>query len=150
MANTPQKRRRKEQVKIIERYLRQYKSYVIGRTNLQRQLANLLPEGYATEDEQGSAPTLDQTATAVACAEDTRAAAILEKMKHYDLIISSISDAVSELNEIEYNFVKRRYFDGELMMKVAIELGYEKSYLYEIKTQIFDQLLISLNNLLEM
>ena len=144
---------RVKQIKKIEKFLRQYTTYKIGAMTLQKQLDYIMPNITATyELVEGSAGTFKITSStekyAIDRIESKRALMIHEDIANYNLIIESIDNAVSELDEIERKFVELRYINRKTISQTSIELGYSEKHIFNLRNQVMDKLLISLRGLL--
>lgn len=142
-----------KQIKKIEKYLRQYTTYKIGIKTLQKQLDYIMPNITATyELVEGTSGTFKITSStekyAIDRIESKRALMLHEDIAKYNLIIDSIDNAVSELDEIERKFVELRYINRKTIAQTSIELGYSEKHIFNLRQQVMDKLLISLRGLL--
>jgi DNA-directed RNA polymerase specialized sigma subunit len=81
--------------------------------------------------------------------ESKKALDLREEIERFKIIISSIENAIEQLNMQERAFVHLRYFECKAMSVVTDALGYaEQKSVYRIRRHVLDKLLISLNNLL--
>lgn len=139
--------------RIIETYLNKYISYQIGIKNCEKQLDYMLPSLTARYDSDGQSASyyIANNTEQVALDRITskRAIDLLEEIEQYKLILSSIDNALTELDEKQKLFIELRYFRGLKMheIKPALHVSEEKT-LYRIRRQILDKFLISLNNLI--
>lgn len=145
---------RTQQIKKIEKYLRHYTSYKIGVTTLQKQLDYIMPNITATyELAEGTNGTFRITSStekyAIDRVESRQALVLHEDIERYNIIIDSIDQAVSELDDIEKKFVELRYIKRKTVTQTAMELGYSEKYFYNLRNQVMDRLLISLRGLVE-
>lgn len=139
-------------IKSIEKYLRQYTTYKIGILTLQKQLDHIMPNITASyEVEEGSIGTFniksDIQDVAIDRIESKRALVLHEDMARYSLIVESIDDAVSELDDIERDFVELRYINRNTIQRTSIELGYSEKHIFNLRHQVMDKFLISLKGL---
>lgn len=139
-------------IKQIEKHLRNYQTYKIAIVTLKTQLDYIMPNitvDYSVTG--GSSGTFnvksDTEKFAIDRIESKKAVAIHEDMEKYKMIIRSIDEAMKELDEVEQDFIKNRYFKKKTMPQTAIELGYNEKYIFNIRNQIFDKFLISLKGL---
>jgi DNA-directed RNA polymerase specialized sigma subunit len=73
---------------------------------------------------------------------------LTEEIAQYKVIISSIDNALDELDEKQRAFVEYRYFAGLKMYEVKAKMGVtEEKTLYRIRRQVLDKFLISLSSL---
>lgn len=145
--------RKKRNIKKIEQYLRSYRNYVIGIKSLQKQLDHIMPDiTVSYEVSEGSTGTFniksDTENYAIDRIESKQATMIYEDIANYQIIIDSIDSAVSNLDSIQKKFIELRYFDKKTIAEVSIELGYSEKYIFNLRKQIMDELLISLRALL--
>ena len=155
MSKVENKTIRANHIKQIEKYLRQYKTYKIGVMTLQKQLDYIMPNITATyEIADGSVGTFRLTSSteqyAIDRIESKRALIIYEDIERYNLIINSIDRAVSELDELEKEFVELRYINRKTIAQTTIEMGYSEKHIFNIRKNVLDKLLISLRGLLIM
>lgn len=142
-----------KRIKHIENHLRKYNTYKAGVEALKLQLDYIMPEltvNYSSGG-GGNGTFNIQSETekyAIDRIESSRALEIHENMERYNVIIKSIDEAMKDLDSIEKEFIKKRYFEGMTIPKTAIELGYSEKYVFNIRNQIFEKLLISLKGLL--
>jgi len=152
--NQEDKVERSKQIKKIERLLRYYTYYKVGLMNLQKQLDYIMPEITARyEFVKGTVGTFKLTSQtekfAIDRIESKKALMLYEDIERYNIIIDSIDEAVSELDPIEREFIEKRYINRMPMKQTAQEMGYSEKYLFSIRNQAMDKLLISLRGLLE-
>lgn len=152
--NQEDKVERSKQIKKIERLLRYYTYYKVGLMNLQKQLDYIMPEITARyEIVKGTVGTFKLTSQtekfAIDRIESKKALMLYEDIERYNIIIDSIDEAVSELDPIEREFIEKRYINRMTMKQTAQEMGYSEKYLFNIRNQAMDKLLISLRGLLE-
>lgn len=145
---------KRSQIKKIELALRQYKSYIVGVRNLQKQLDFIMPAmtaSYELREGSNGAFVLNSTTEkyAIDRIESKRALDIHDKIRQYELIVGCIDEALVEVNEQEKEFVTYRYFSGWSIAKCAAEMGYSEQNLFLIRKQLMNKLLISLTTVLE-
>lgn len=153
MKQLKNKNKKTSQIKKIEKFLRQYTTYKIGVMSLQKQLDYIMPNITATyELAEGSTGTFKITSSteqyAIDRIESKRALMLHEDIAKYNLIIESIDNAVSELNEIERKFVELRYINRKTIAQTSMELGYSEKHIFNLRHQVMEKLLISLRGLL--
>jgi DNA-directed RNA polymerase specialized sigma subunit len=146
---------RESKERTIENFLNKYNTYKIGVINCQKQLDYIMPTLTARYDTDGqrSAFYISNNTEQVALDRITskKALDLLEEIEQYKHIISSIENALGDLDEKQKNFVKYRYFHGLKMYEIKELMGYsEEKSLYKIRKGILDKFLISLNNLLSL
>jgi DNA-directed RNA polymerase specialized sigma subunit len=143
------------QVRTIENYLNKYTTYKIGIKNCQKQLDYMLPSLTTRFSSDGMSASyyIANNTEQVALDRITSKQAIdlTEEIAHYNLIISSIDNALSELDPKQKEFVKHRYFTGLKMHEVKAKMGMsEEKTLYRIRRQVLDKFLISLSSLVKL
>lgn len=153
MKQLKNKNKKTSQIKKIEKFLRQYTTYKIGVMSLQKQLDYIMPNITATyELAEGSTGTFKITSSteqyAIDRIESKRALMLHEDIAKYNLIIESIDNAVSELDEIERKFVELRYINRKTIAQTSMELGYSEKHIFNLRHQVMEKLLISLRGLL--
>jgi DNA-directed RNA polymerase specialized sigma subunit len=134
---------KKEKIRLIEDHLKNYKTYLVGRKNIQESLDEIIPNGSVSINNLTENAVLDRIAS-------SRVIYLREMLNAYNTIISSINDAVNALDNDEKAFIKYRYFKGCTIEKTAQQLGCSEQYCFKIRLQALDKLLISLTNLLKM
>jgi DNA-directed RNA polymerase specialized sigma subunit len=139
----------------IETHLRHYKTYQVGIKNCQKQLDYIMPtlvSGFGS-DGCSSFFYIENNTEKVALdrIESKKALDLKEEINQYTLIVESINDALSELQDQEKEFVRLRYFECLPIYEVKTKMGYsEEKSVYRIRRHVLDKLLISLNNLLSL
>lgn len=152
---TKLKTKEKQTFKKLENHLRNYRNYKAGIVNLQKQLDFIMP-GITAKYEimEGSVGTFTFKSStedfAIDRIEGKKALTLHEDIAVYQLILDSIDNAVRELEPIEQEFVKRRYFEGWSIERTAMEMGYTKRNLFFVRNHIKDQLMISLKNIINL
>lgn len=141
--------------RIIENYLSKYNTYKIGIKNCQQQLDYMLPSLTTRYESDGHTATyfIANNTERVALDRITskKALDLSEEIEHYRLIISSIDNALTELDEKQKNFVRYRYFDHLKMYEVKAKMNVtEEKALYRIRRQVLDKFSISLVSLLNL
>lgn len=138
-------------VKIIEEHLRNYNAYKMGIKTLEKQLDYIMPKITASYSDVGFSGTFntesDTERFAIERIEGKKTKMIQSDIEEYRIIIDSIDDAVSDLEDIEKEFVRLRYKERKSIDFTADQLGYSRNYLFEIRNKILDKLLISLRGL---
>ena len=141
-----------QRIKHIEKHLRNYPTYEAGIKAMEIQLDYIMPNMSASYDVAGGGSAFHISSSTENCAidriESKRALEIHETMEKYAVIINSIDEAMKELDDTERLFLRLRYFKGYKMPKTALEMNYSEKHLFNIRNQIFDKLLISLQGLL--
>jgi DNA-directed RNA polymerase specialized sigma subunit len=76
---------------------------------------------------------------------------LLEEIEQYRLILESIDNALTELDDLQKQFVELRYFKGLKVYeaKAQMHIAEDKSF-YRMRKQILDKFVISLNNLISL
>lgn len=146
---------KKENIRLIEAHLRNYKTYLVGMKNIQDSLNEILPNihtNYTWQEGTNGAFSITSSVDNVVLDRITgsRAIYLREVLNTYKTIISSIDDAVDALDEDEKEFVKYRYFEGWTVEKTAQQMGYSVQNCFKIRVQTLEKLLISLRNLLQL
>ncbi|MEG6616859.1 sigma factor-like helix-turn-helix DNA-binding protein [Peptococcaceae bacterium 1198_IL3148] len=146
---------KKEQIRLIEVHLRNYKTYLVGKKNIQQSLDEILPNittNYSWPEGTNGSFNINSSTEDVVLDRITgsRAIYLREMLNTYNTIINSINDAVDALDDDEKDFIKYRYFEGWSIEKTAQQLGYSEQNCFKIRIQALDKLLISLTNLLKM
>lgn len=144
---------RRKIIKKIESFLRNYNHYIVGIKNMKRQLDFIMPSMTAKyELVEGSTGTFTISSStekyAIDRIESKRALELHENIQRYELIINSIDGALKELDTLERQFVKLRYFEQKTFQQTAIDLGYSEKYIFNLRNSIMDKLIISLKGLL--
>lgn len=152
MGTVEDKALKSKHIKRIEKHLRQYTTYKIGMMTLQKQLDHIMPNVTATYKlSEGSNGTFEITSEtedyAVDRIESKKALMLHEDIERYGIIIESIDQAVSDLDEIERKFVEVRYINRKTIAQTSIELGYSEKHIFNLRHQVMDKLLISLRGL---
>ena len=145
---------RHEDIKRIETYLRNYKNYHAGLIAMKKQLEYIMPNITASyEVQEGSTGTFniksDTEKYAIDRIESKRALILHEGNRQYEIILESIDPALNGLDELERDFIKIRYFKRKTIQQTSVELGYSEKYVYDLRHQIMDRLLISLKGLIQ-
>ena len=141
--------------RIIENYLNKYITYQIGIKNCQNQLDYMLPSLTCRYESDGKSANYfianDTEQVALDRISSKRALDLLEEIEQFKLILVSIDNAMTELDEKQKHFLELRYFKGLKMyeIKPLMHIPEEKT-LYRIRRQILDKFLISLNNLISL
>ncbi|WLD92649.1 hypothetical protein [Alkalihalobacillus sp. AL-G] len=146
------KSERKKFVKRIEYHLRNYNNYKVGILHLKKQLDHILPKTTSTyEAREESFNNYGRSSSTESVAmermEGDYAQQLEQESNEYSLIIEAIDDGMKVLDEIEYKFVKYRYFNDWSIEKCAMKIGYSDKMLFVIRNQLMDKLLISLGGI---
>lgn len=149
------KKQQAKKFKIIENHLKNYRNYQAGIRNLQKQLDYILPNITAKyEIMEGSVGSFTFKSTtedfAIDRIEGKRALQLHEDIAVFQLIIDCIDNAVKELDQVEQQFLKLRYFKGFTFEAIAHEMGYTERNLFFVRNNIRDKLLISLKNIVNL
>jgi DNA-directed RNA polymerase specialized sigma subunit len=141
--------------RTIENFLNKYSTYKVGIKNCQQQLDYMMPSLTARYDSDGMSAHyyIANNTERVALDRITskRALDLLEEIEKYKIIIASIDNAMSELDDKQKNFVRYRYFDGLKMYEVKAKMNVsEEKTLYRIRRQVLDKFEISLSNLINL
>ncbi|MCC2248894.1 sigma-70 family RNA polymerase sigma factor [Virgibacillus sp. AGTR] len=141
----------KQNLKKLESHLKNYKIYKSAIRNLQKQLEFLVPELIVKYKNscfnKNFRLSLEQETTLDNISKE-KAIKLCEYLFYYRVIVNSIDEAIEELNEIDYNFVVCRYIENYSIIQTSLELGYSEKYIFNIRKQVLNKLLISLNGLL--
>lgn len=145
---------RKQEIAKLEKHLRNYTQYKVGLMTLQKQLDYIMPDITATyEVIEGSTGTFNiESSTenvAIDRIESRRALILHEDIERYTLLIDSIDEAVSQLDDIEKKFVEVRYINRKTVVQTSFELGYSEKHIFNIRNQVLEKLLISLRGLIQ-
>lgn len=141
--------------RTIENFLNKYTTYKIGIKNCKQQLDYMLPSLTTRFSSDGMSASyyIANNTEQVALDRITSKKAIdlTEEIAQYEIIISSIDNALTELDEKQKAFVKYRYFKGLKMheIKGLMHISEEKS-LYRIRRQVLDKFSISLSSLMNL
>jgi hypothetical protein len=143
---------KKKSFKAIEDHLKNYKNYEIGIQNMRMQLDHILPNittNYELREEAMGAFVFSSSTEKIALdrIESRHATDLNETILLYELIVKSIDDAVNQLDVIEQDFVKLRYFKGWGIDSVAKEMTYSKRKIFDIRNSVREKLMISLKNI---
>lgn len=143
-----------QEIKKIEKHLRNYTQYKVGLMTLQKQLDHIMPDITATyEVNEGSTGTFNiESSTenvAIDRIESRRALILHEDIERYSLLIDSIDEAISKLDDIERKFVEVRYINRKTVVQTSFELGYSEKHIFNIRKNVMDKLLISLRGLIQ-
>lgn len=155
MVQEPKGKKKNQIERAIEYHLRHYRTYLVGIKNLEKQLDWILPSAISSYDMTeggGSGFSIKSTTEdfAIDRIESKRALDIHEEKERYELIVRSIDAALEDLDETEKAFVKCRYFEDEMIEKCALQLGYARTSLYDVRRRVMDRLMISLKGVLEL
>jgi RinA family phage transcriptional activator len=131
---------RKKQIKKIEYHLRNYKNYKVAVKNLQKQL-DLVTSMYPLYNVIPGNTKIDASST-----EPT--VILTNQLSQNQMIIDAIDSAISQLTDIEKQFIEFRYFNKWSIEKSAMKIGYSDKTLFVIRNQIMDKLLISLSGII--
>lgn len=153
MAKSTVDNKKKEDFKIIESHLRNYRNYITGIKNMHKQLDYNMPRVTASwemkEEKIGVfIPSSSVEKYAIDRIESNWALQLHEDIIIYDLVINSIDEAVSQLKDDEQEFVQNRYFNNNSITETAETMGYSERQIFLIRNSVKDQLLISLKNIL--
>ncbi|MYL22054.1 sigma-70 family RNA polymerase sigma factor [Halobacillus litoralis] len=149
-----EKTERSKNIKRLEKHLRNYQTYNAGIKNLHSQLEFVLPnmpKGYEIQKDLISSFNIkgENEYVLIDRIESRRAIEIHENLYEYKLIISAIDKALEVLDDIEHHFICYRYIQGMTIQKTALKLGYSEKYIFNIRNQTFEKLLISLKGILQ-
>ncbi|WP_139342852.1 sigma factor-like helix-turn-helix DNA-binding protein [Oceanobacillus kimchii] len=79
-----------------------------------------------------------------------KALVIHEELIQKQMIIDSIKKVLAQLNQIEKDYIKWRYFEEKSVVATSMELGYSEKYIFQLRKKVLDKLLIPLSGLLVM
>ncbi|MFD2627394.1 hypothetical protein [Oceanobacillus kapialis] len=126
---------KRDRVKLIEFYLKNYRTFKVANSNLQKQLELLM------NVDQQNLPSMQSV-------DNEKLVAIRKNYNETLLIEKSIENAVYDLSPIEQQFINSRYFKRHSIEKTAQTIGYSKASVYVLRSRIMDKLLISLGVIL--
>lgn len=134
----------------IEKHLKNYKKYKISIQNMKRQLDHMFPKiTTAFDNKEGTTGTFtfksDTEDYAIKRAEKKAETEWL--INHYTIIIESIDSAMKQLDPIEKEFVEMKYFNDVHMKKIAYTLKTSYRTIYDIKSKVKKEFIITLKNL---
>lgn len=146
---------RETKERTIENYLSKYNTYLIGIRNCQKQLDYIMPSLTARYETNGERATFyianNTEQVAIDRIASKQALDLFEEIEQYKLIVTSIDEALCDLDEEQLEFVKHRYFQGKKMYQIKEIMGYaQEKALYRIRSQILDKFSISLKNLISL
>lgn len=141
--------------RTIENFLAKYNTYKIGIRNCQKQLDYMMPSltaHYETNGERATFYIANNTErVAIDRITSKQALDLLEEIEQYRLIVTSINEAMKDLDEEQAKFVELRYFQGKKMYQIKEIMNYShEKALYRIRSQILDKFAISLKNLISL
>jgi DNA-directed RNA polymerase specialized sigma subunit len=141
--------------RTIENFLNKYPTYKIGIKNCKRQLDYMLPSLTTKFTSDGSSANyyISNNTEQVALDRITskKALDLTEEIARYELIIASIDNALTELDQKQRTFVEYRYFTGLKMNEIKEKMGVsEEKTLYRIRRLVLDKFLISLSSLMNL
>lgn len=141
-------------LKKIEFYLKNYKTFTVGIQNLQKQLNYIIPgfnENYQLNSNTTGmfVHTSENECYGVDRIVSRKAFILNEDMEKYKIIVNSINKALSELDEVEYEFIDSRYLKGKTIIQTSFDLGYSEKYIFTLRKKTLNKLLISLKGLIQ-
>jgi DNA-directed RNA polymerase specialized sigma subunit len=141
--------------RTIENFLNKYNTYKIAIKNCQQQLDYMLPSlttRFSTDNEGATYYIANNTAqVALDRISSKKALDLLEEIEQCKLIIASIDNALSELDEKQKTFVELRYFQHLKMYEVKSKMHIaDEKTLYRIRKQVLDKFTISLSSLVNL
>lgn len=141
---------RKEDIRVIEHYLRNYRTYKAGIKNLQRQLDFIMPnvtDSYEVDDEDATGTVHGFSSVEkfeMDCLQSKHVRTLQDNILQYKILIESIDIALEETDEMEQEFVENRYFEGRTIKETSIEMGYGEKHIFNVRNRLLKKLLISL------
>lgn len=149
------KTKQRNDFKKIEHHLRNYRNYVTGIKNMQKQMDYIMPgmtARYELREEAVGAFVFSSSTEkyAIDRIESKRALQLHEDIVIYELIVSSIENALEGLGEDEREFVELRYFNGRTITEITEKMGYSERQVFLIRDNVRDELLISLKNIIHL
>ena len=155
MPQTKEVVRKKKDYKIIESHLRNYRNYLAGIKNMNKQMDYIMPgitANYELREESMGAFVFSSSTEkfAIDRIESKRALQLHEDIMIYELIINSIDVALAELDDDEREFVELRYFKNQSILMVAEKMGYSERQVFLIRNAVREILGISLKNLVNL
>jgi len=139
------KSERKKLVKNIEKHLKNYNNYKVAILNLNKQL-----EFISSNENKEQIFAGDINARGTIIHPQNSIDRLSYELHQIELIKESIDISMSELTEVERQFVTYRYFKNWSIEKSALEIGYSDKALFVIRNQVMDKLLISLGSVILM
>ncbi|MEP9408551.1 sigma-70 family RNA polymerase sigma factor [Peribacillus frigoritolerans] len=155
MPQTKEVVRKKKDYKVIESHLRNYRNYLAGIKNMNKQMDYIMPgitANYELREESMGAFVFSSSTEkfAIDRIESKRALQLHEDIMIYELIINSIDVALAELDDDEREFVELRYFKNQSILMVAEKMGYSERQVFLIRNAVREILGISLKNLVNL
>lgn len=149
------KNNRNVRERTIENFLNKYYTYKIGIKNCQQQLDYMMPSLTARYDSDGRSASYyianDTERVALDRITSKRALDLLEEIERYKIIITSIDNAMEELDMKQKVFVQLRYFEGLKMYEIKVQMHVsEEKTLYRIRRHVLDKFEISLGSLINL
>lgn len=139
-------------LKVIEKYLKNYNNYKAGIKNLEKQLAYLIPgidKLHVSENLDGkNYLQLDNGTYIIDRNISKKSFMLYEDMESYKLIINAIDEALGELDDIEIKFIDSRYIKRKSIVQTSFDLGYSEKYIFNLRKKTLNKLRISLKSLL--
>lgn len=127
------KSKRKQYIKQIEQFLKNFNNYKVAIINVTEQLDHLHMKANSHTKRESYEAVIEK---------------LNNELKDNILIVELIERSLEELNEIELLFIKYRYSNKWSIEKTAQNLGYSNKALFTIRNQIMDKLIISLGSLI--
>src|SRR4051812_48015529 len=127
--------------RALGNHLRFFKTYQVGIKNCEQQLEYIMPSLVTKYGVDNNGAfffiTNDTEKVAIDRIEGKRALDLREEIERFNLITSSIENALNDLKDQEKEFVKWRYFECLSIHEVKTKLGYsdEKS-IYRIRRHV--------------
>lgn len=145
----------KDNFSVIEEHLRNYNHYKAGIVNMQKMLDNMLPPITASyELKENTMSTFSKHSStevyAIERIESKEALKIHEDIMVYQLLVECIDAGIKELEDVEQDFVKSRYFSNHSFDRVTIETGYSISGVFKLRRSVRKKLLISLKDIVHL
>lgn len=128
------KEERKKCIKNVEKHLRNYNNYKISLSNLERQLSIA-----SSDNPRYYSPPHSN--------KHSSEKFIKSEIEFMKMLIETIDKALTELSDIEREFVQYRYFNKWTVNKTALEMGYSEKAIFTIRNQVMDKLIIGLGSL---
>lgn len=155
MMQTKENTRKKKDFKIIEGHLRNYRNYLAGIKNMNKQMDYIMPgitASYELREESMGAFVFSSSTEkfAIDRIESKRALQLHEDIMIYELITNSINTAMAELEDDEREFVELRYFNNYTILMTAEKMGYSERQVFLIRNTVRDSLIISLKNIINL
>ncbi|AVR00964.1 hypothetical protein OBCHQ24_18825 [Oceanobacillus iheyensis] len=137
----------KDEIKKLETHLKNYTTYKVAISIIKKQLNHLVP-GFVSRYEVDGKVTIEYLGEELDRLSSVKVLKLYEEWLHYHIIVTSIEEAIAELEETESQFVTSRYLKGKSIVQTSFDLGYSEKYVFNIRKVTLKKLLISLRCLI--